>query len=71
MFSNNVSSIDPNEVEQIIEDLVVATDKNTTGGSTVFAADLNTTNTIVNSTVKFLLETVMSENTLAFNEVQL
>ena len=69
MFSNNASNIDPNQVEEIIEDLVVATDSTTTGGSTVFATDLDTTNTIVNSTVKFLLENLMSDNALAFNEV--
>lgn len=70
MFSNNASSIDPNQVEEIIEDLVVATDSSTTGGSTVFATDLDTTNTIVNSTVNFLLENVNSDNVLAFNEVK-
>ena len=69
MFSNNASNIDPNQVEEIIEDLVVATNSTTTGGSTVFATDLDTTNTIVNSTVKFLLENLMSDNALAFNEV--
>lgn len=71
IFSKNASNIDPNQVEELIEDLADATNSTTTGGSTVFATDLNTTNTIVNSTLTYLLENAMTDNTLAFNEVSM
>ena len=71
MFSNNASTIDPTQVEEIIDNLVVATDSNTTGGSTIFATDLDTTNAIVSSTVTYLLQNAMADNTVAFNEVSI
>ena len=72
VFSASVSDIDPTEVDALVERLVVITNSSTTGGSTNFAADLQTTNDVVSLTVEYLLVTINNKNSTApleFNKV--
>lgn len=69
----NITDIDPEEVDAVIEKLVEVTETNTTAGRSIFARDLNTTNSIVSSTVQYLTASIPIENNsstlLELNEV--
>lgn len=70
VFSNNIADIDPEEVVTILEDVVVATSTDSTGGSTNFATDLDLVNSILDSSLLVLNEHIRtSTDTLELNEV--
>ena len=72
MFAANNTDINSTEVDTLIKRLVNVTSNATTGGSTNFAEDLETTNNIVTSSVEYLLSRVsMADSTslVEFNEV--
>lgn len=65
-LSKDIEDIDEAVVDAIIADLAEITDTNTTGGTTNFATDLETTNSIVESTLTYLTQT---HDLTRFNEV--
>ncbi|XP_064396279.1 uncharacterized protein LOC135343205 isoform X2 [Halichondria panicea] len=60
LFSRNASqnNTSQNEVEDLLTSLEEATSVNATGDSTIFPQDLSTTNTIVKSSVNYLVQSV-------------
>ncbi len=75
IFSLNVTEINPDDVDSVVENLIEVTETNITTGSTNFARDLNTTNSIVASTVDYLIEKIAiesnSDTLLELNEVNI
>ncbi len=71
LFSRNASQ---NEVDNLLVSLTEATSVNATGDSTIFPQDLSTTNTIVKSSVNYLVQSVeiaSPMSSLNFSEVRL
>ena len=76
LFSRNASqkNASQNEVDNLLVSLAKATSVNATGDSTIFPKDLSTTNTIVKSSVNYLvqnIETASPMSSLNFSEVRL
>lgn len=67
VFSTNTTEIDPVLVKKLIEELSMATDTSSTGGSTNFAEDLKTTNSLLDATINFL--TVDAATTSTFQDL--
>ncbi|XP_064396295.1 adhesion G protein-coupled receptor L3-like isoform X2 [Halichondria panicea] len=73
LFSRNASqkNASQNEVDNLLVSLAKATSVNATGDSTIFPKDLSTTNTIVKSSVNYLvqnIETASPMSSLNFSE---
>ncbi len=76
LFSRNASqnNASQNEVDNLLVSLAEATSVDATGDSTIFPQDLSTTNTIVKSSVNYLVQSVeiaSPMSSLNFSEVRL